>query len=183
MCPREWGSQKEMFADKRYKVFIGIDPGENGAVASVQGDRVILVNIKGITDRDLWAYLYTTVAACTGNCFACIELQTPRPTNIPDGKGGWRQTILASTCVLYGRYHQAVAFLIAAGIPFEIVPPKRWQNGLHVGAKAKGTKDNEWKNVLKAKAQQLFPEEKVTLANADALLLAEYCRRKQEGKL
>lgn len=32
-------------------------------------------------------------------------------------------------------------------------------------------------NVTKAKAQELFPKEKVTHATADALLLATYCKR------
>ena len=32
----------------------------------------------------------------------------------------------------------------------------------------------EWKNKLKGLAQQLFPSEKVTLKNADAILIANY---------
>lgn len=183
-------SQREMFVGLMGdgKTYIGIDPGENGAIAMINEYGYSLsIKINGATDRDLWNVISKFENHGDGsppvNTFACIELQTPRPTNIPDGKGGWRQTILASTCILYGRFQQAVAFLIAAGIPFEIVPPKRWQQGLNIPAKPKGMKDPQWKNVLKSKAQQLFPEEKVTLANADALLLAEYCRRKQEGKL
>lgn len=178
--PREWGSQKEMFSYVDECTYIGIDPGENGAVVYLTNDAIGIDKVNGVTDKELWEAfkLWTGL-----KCFACIELQTPRPTTIPDGKSGWRQTILASTCILYGRYQQARSFLIAAQIPFEDVPPKRWQKGLNIPPKAKGMKDTEWKNVLKSKAQQLFPEEKVTLANADALLLAEYCRRKQEGKL
>ena len=43
--------------------------------------------------------------------------------------------------------------------------------------KSSGSK-TEWKNKLKAKAQQLFPvwSKRITLATADALLIAEYGR-------
>ena len=41
----------------------------------------------------------------------------------------------------------------------------------------------EWKNRLKGMAQQLYPDLKVTLATADALLIATYCKRKHEGTL
>jgi hypothetical protein len=34
----------------------------------------------------------------------------------------------------------------------------------------------EWKNKLKAEAQRRFPKQKVTLANADALLIYEWAR-------
>ena len=40
-----------------------------------------------------------------------------------------------------------------------------------------GYSKTEWKNKLKAKAQQLFPGEKVTLATCDSLLIAEYGRK------
>jgi hypothetical protein len=36
------------------------------------------------------------------------------------------------------------------------------------------------KNVTKRKAQELFPSLKITHATADALLIAEYLRRKNE---
>jgi hypothetical protein len=65
--------------------------------------------------------------------------------------------------------------LIGAKIPFEEVSPVRWQAAL--GCRSKGDK-----NVTKAKAGQLFPDVKVTHANADALLLAEYLRRLKNGE-
>lgn len=66
--------------------------------------------------------------------------------------------------------------LIAAGIPFDEVPPQRWQKRLGIikGGRAEGK--TEWKNRLKAKAQQLYPNVDVTLAVADALLIARYCQ-------
>ena len=67
--------------------------------------------------------------------------------------------------------------LTAADVRFEEVPPLRWQRGLHIPPRKKSESRTAWKNRLKSKAQQLFPKEYVTLATADALLLAEYCSR------
>jgi hypothetical protein len=62
--------------------------------------------------------------------------------------------------------------LTAAGIPFERVRPQVWQKAL--GCLTKGDK-----NVSKRRAQELFPQLKVTHATADALLIAEYGRRQK----
>ena len=60
--------------------------------------------------------------------------------------------------------------LCAATIPYEEVTPQKWQ-------KALGCRTGGDKNVSKARAQALFPLQNITHAIADALLLAEYCRR------
>lgn len=174
--------QRSLIEDKTTDIYIGIDPGENGAVVGIQDSTVITIRVENSTEQDL----YNSVLAITmggtamafNNVFCYIEQQTPRPTNIMDpNTGKYRQTILASTCILYGRYMQARAFLTAASIPFDAIPPKRWQKGLHIPDRPKGLPQPKWKNMLKAKAQEIFPDEVVTLANADALLLAEFCRR------
>ena len=64
--------------------------------------------------------------------------------------------------------------LLACKIPtFEMIPQK-WQKALSLGVK--GNKSStEWKNKLKAKAEQLFPNVgKITLAVSDALLICYY---------
>ena len=73
--------------------------------------------------------------------------------------------------------------LIAAGIPFEEVIPRTWQKGVGITPRGKGETKTRFKNRLKAKASQLFPKVNVTLATADALLIAEFCRRKRTGTL
>lgn len=102
---------------------------------------------------------------------AVIEQIDPRPTYF-QGK----RSILRSTCIIYGEYRMCRATLATLGIPFLAVTPKNWQ--AHYGlAKEKLEGDTSWKNRLKARAQSLFPDVKVTLATADALLLAEYGRQ------
>jgi crossover junction endodeoxyribonuclease RuvC len=60
--------------------------------------------------------------------------------------------------------------LTALGIPFEKVQPLKWQTTMRC-------RTGGDKNVSKAKAQELFPNMKITHAHADALLIAEYGRR------
>ncbi len=62
-------------------------------------------------------------------------------------------------------------------IPFDAVVPIKWQRAMGIAARKKGETQVSHKNRIKARAQQLFPTIKVTLATCDALLLAEYCRR------
>ena len=54
----------------------------------------------------------------------------------------------------------------------ELITPQKWQKALGLGT-SKGMKPTEWKNKLKAEAPRLFPDIKVTLKTADALLILE----------
>lgn len=58
----------------------------------------------------------------------------------------------------------------------ELVKPQRWQKHFGLGTTKEAGGKTAWKNKLKAKAQQLFPDQTVTLKTADALLLLEYAR-------
>ena len=156
--------------------FVGIDPGANGACCALAEDgTVTLLKHDGATEHDQWEWISQWIGE---PCHAMIEQQTARPSRIPDREhGGWRQTVLASTVMLYGSYRDLRTMLLCAAVSFEDCPPKRWQGGLHIPPKYKGESDSSWKNKLKSKALDLFPHVKVTLWNADSLLIAEWCRR------
>lgn len=79
-----------------------------------------------------------------------------------------------SQAVLYGSYKFMVGALQATHWRIELVRPQKWQPCFGLGKRRDCVSDTEWKNKLKEKAQQLFPELKVTLSTADALLLLEY---------
>lgn len=168
---------------KDIPVYIGIDPGSNGAIAVLETSGVVTTHkLKNATIRDSWEFLRKTVSG--SEFFAFIEEQIPRPTSFFDRKTKrWTATILKSTCLLFGSYKELCGLLAASDIRYEIVTPRTWQKGMGMVPKRKGEKETSWKNRLKAKAQQLFPQVKVTLATADALLLAEYCRRRVLGIL
>jgi hypothetical protein len=70
--------------------------------------------------------------------------------------------------------HRNVGFIegcaMALGVSILRVPPKKWQKAIGM-AKRPGEEQNKWKNRLKEEAQRRFPSVKVTLNNADALLI------------
>jgi len=67
--------------------------------------------------------------------------------------------------------------LTASKTPFERVLPTKWQKQLPLRKRKKDEVDSAWKRYLKSIAQELFPREKITLATADAILIAEALRR------
>lgn len=163
-------------------VYIGIDPGVGGGIALVTAAGYATALPMPQTRGDLAAWFRD--AAGHRPAFAVVEQQTPRPTMVYDRLlRRPRPTILKSTCLLYASYEAACALLAAFRVPHEECPPKRWQGALKIVPRKKGEETRAWKNRLKAKAQQLFPSLKVTLATADALLLAEYCKRERTGTL
>ena len=86
----------------------------------------------------------------------------------------------ASASFVFGEgYGQLTMGLIACGIPTVTVSPQTWQKTIGLRNTDKLGK-TEWKNILKKKAQQLFPYAKVTLATSDALLICEYGRIKEK---
>lgn len=135
-------------------IIIGIDPGQSGAAAYISNGVIEFVKLAN-TERDISDFLREHQDAS----FAYIEKVHSMP------KQG-----VASSFKFGANYGFLRGCLIAHGIPFEEVTPQKWQ-------KAMGCMSRGDKNVTKARAQQLFPEIKITHAIADALLIAEYGRR------
>ena len=153
-----------------HKLFLGIDPGASGGLAVVSAIGQDSTAMPA-TERDAWDWIRSSYASC-----AAIEKV--------QGYIGPGTAFPGSAMFRFGQsYGFLRGCLIAAGISFEEVTPQRWQKGLGVAPRGKQESKGAFKNRLKAKAQQLFPNVKVTLATADALLIAEYCRRKHGGAL
>lgn len=71
----------------------------------------------------------------------------------------------------FGRnFGEILGVLAACGVAVELVKPAKWQKALGLGT-SKGMSRTQWKNKLKLRAQQLYPNQRVTLAVADALLI------------
>lgn len=144
--------------------YIGIDPGKHGGIAVMGADGEVLDVVKmPETPQDLLDFLekYKDDSFCT------LE----RVGGMP-GNGG-------SAMFNFGKgYGHLQMALLALHIPTEDVTPNKWEKTYQLGSSGKYTK-TEWKNRLKAKAQQMFPHlgKKITLATCDALLICEYGRR------
>ena len=138
---------------------LGLDPGKSGGLAVV-GDGYADAAKFGDTERDIWDAIRMASTSCE---FAYIERVGAFP-----GLG------VSSTFKFGQSYGFLRGCLVACGIPFEAVTPAKWQRSL--ACLSKGNK-----NVTKAKAQELFPALKITHAIADALLIAEFGRRRVLG--
>ena len=135
---------------------LGIDPGKGGGIAWVTDDNAMAWKMPA-TERDLWDLL-SAMKANVDHCW--IEKVHSMP-----GQG-------VKSMFTFGQHYGMLrAFLIAARIPFEAIPPGTWQRGMSCLTKGD-------KNVSKTRAQELFPSLKITHATADALLIAEWGRRK-----
>ncbi len=148
-------------------LYLGIDNGASGGIAAVT-EHGMLYRVDPLppTDVELFALLQTLNGTPEGRPVAVLEYAQAFP----------KMGVVSS--FNYGRGYGAVQMaLCAAEIPFDIITPRTWQGALSCLSQGD-------KNVTKRRAQQLFPQGvKVTHAIADALLIAEYCRRLKRGIL
>ncbi len=136
---------------------MGVDPGKSGAIAVVccSMDHADFVKTKG-TDHDVDAFVRRWSSRVK---LAVVEKVSSSPQ---------MGVVSAFT---FGRSAGFLEGLLTAHrIPIQKVSPASWQRTMD--CRSKGDK-----NITKAAAQRLFPKEKITHANADALLLAEYAKR------
>jgi len=136
---------------------LGIDPGASGGLALLDPNGgVVLVAKMPETDLEV----YALVAAAAPGARAVLEYVRSSPQ------------MGVVSAFSFGRSYGGLRMALAAcGIPYDEVTPAKWQGEL--GCRSKGDK-----NVTKARAQALFPMVRVTHATADALLLAEWGRRR-----
>ena len=148
-------------------LYIGIDPGESGAVAIIDertllpDEKVLAYPFGKLTPKDICETIrqIATGPGAGQEAFCAFERVNAMP----------KQGVASSFKfgVSYGRLD---GLLLALNIPYELVAPSKWQG--YMNCRTGGDK-----NITKALAQRLFPQLKITHSVADALLLAEYCRR------
>lgn len=150
------------------KTYIAVDPGQAGGVARimVSSDDRYHVETWNMpeTEKDI-ADLFKEISKGL-DVKAIIERVNAFP-----GQG------VVSVWKFSANYHGCRMAMICAGLSFDQVGPLQWQKELGIPSRKKEETKVQHKNKLKAKAQQLFPSVKVTLANADALLLAHYLKK------
>ena len=148
------------------KTLIAIDPGQNGCICVY--DNGMICRKMPDTPMDIYDLLY--VYSRTG-AICMLESVHGMP-----GQGG-------GAMFTFGRGFGWIEMaLLALQIPTQTITPQKWQKPLGLGTKSKCSGSTEWKNKLKSKAQQLHPDVKITLWNADAVLIMDYfiavCRKK-----
>jgi len=147
-------------------LIIGIDPGVNGGICWFDGKTTYCEKMPA-TESDVCQLLKSF-----GRMDQDVEMYLEEPPlfagrSIPGSAIG---KLMWNCGVIYG-----AAYVL--GFKLHRVRPAIWMKAHSVGTKGERT-TTEWKNVLKARAQELHPSMSVTLSNADALLILDAGKRK-----
>lgn len=143
---------------------VGIDPGSAGGIAilredgsvtafTMPEDDVLVAGLQELNAESPRVFIERIPKFCGAQRFA------------------ERNIMGSSLAVLYGNYRFCCGILAGLGNPPQLLVPIKWQNIVECRNHERLDK-LEWKRKLKSRAQELFPGVKVTLATADALLIA-----------
>ena len=141
------------------KIYIGIDPGKSGGICFLMDDDIKTFKCP-TTTHDMTEELI--LAKDIRKCTAIVEKVWSFP-----GQG------VKSVFSFGYNYGLWIGILSALKIPYILVPPNKWIKYYSVPKLER--KDR--KNYLKQLAQQMYPNHKITLYNADAILLANYLKK------
>lgn len=138
-------------------LYVGIDPGKQGAVAVIGPLMRYSAGRLSWDDRRLVDWLTAELAGEQATGMLEHVHSMPR-----DGR--------ASAFAFGASFGKCQMLLAACGIEYELVAPQRWMRAMDcmTGGDKKISRD---------KARTMFPQMDIYCWNADAMLIAEYCRR------
>lgn len=151
--------------------FIGTDPGAHGAIAIIEGDRIVIHDLTGDI-KDYW-YAMTNLT----------EPDVPTVVYVEDVHGRPGQSCVANTTFMkLAGYAELLGFSIADS--FNKVPPQTWKKFYGLTGKKGETKTQKKHRSIEL-AKELFPSVAGQLTaskdgRAEALLIAEYGRQQYE---
>jgi len=148
-----------------HTTIIGIDPGKSGGIAMWDlGSQVVTCKMP---EEDRLVELLRHW--CFGHETHVFIEQIPKFAGTR--QFAQRNIFGASIATLYGNYKLCVGICLGLGLRPVCVVPLKWQNIVECRNFDRLEK-GPWKNRLKDRAIRLFPDVRVTLATADALLIA-----------
>ena len=145
------------------KIYIGCDPGQSGGFVVLTETGYVIEVFKTPETRKEFINRLMPYKEC--HCFCLLEKVGCRPTN--GAKANYTFGV---------NVERLLHTLEQSQIAHQEITPQSWMKS-YMMKKSKEETHTQWKNRLKAKAEQLFPKEKITLWNSDAFLIAEYARR------
>lgn len=152
------------------KTLLAIDPGASGGFAFRHGRETHAFPMPP-TEGDILSLLIVPSRAAIAAGYERIAI-------VEEVSGYCGESQPGSAMFKFGRgFGFILGALQATGWRVELVKPQKWQKSFSLGTKAGAGGKTAWKNKCKALAQRLFPDKKVTLKTADALLLLEYAHR------
>lgn len=146
------------------RTLIGIDPGVNGAIAiqNVAG-AIEILKLADATDRDVSHFLLFRTPGV-----AALERVASSP----------QQGVVSA--FTFGASFGALRMALAChGLETHLVRPQKWRGAMQV-RKVRGglgRNDAEKKRATRERAQQVYPDLRVTNATADALLLLAFVEK------
>jgi len=148
-------------------LIVAIDPGQSGGICwSVDGEPVECVKMPG-TDIEVCQLIADLSSKAKD-----VELFLEEPS-----VAGYGPLIPASAIArLAQNYGMIYGAAVAMGFIIHRVKPQAWQAAHSLGKKKDHGKG--WKAHLRARAQELFPTQTVTLWSADALLIFDAATRR-----
>ena len=156
------------------KCYLGGDPGKSGAIAVISADQQTLDIFKTPQNKDpihTWLELTQEIAAKYPVLIGFVEKpNVGAGGKNKKGKQGTSQLVKQGVNIAY-----MMMAIAAAKIPFTPLAPATWtgQLGLRKG-KASST---VWKTELYEQAKRFYPKHEFPKYAADAVLIAEICRR------
>lgn len=152
-------------------IYVGIDPGVNGAIAMINDrGKVCLYPLRDMTLQSM-VFLFESIFVI-GQGGPPMIVMLERLHALPSSFRG-----CSTSWTLSGSYHSIKTLLAVYEVKVDEVLPAKWQSEIGVTIKKSKVKVDK-KKINREKAQFLFPKvEGINLDTADALLIAEYCRR------
>ena len=150
---------------KKYKIILGIDPGKMGAIAAIEGSKVSahkfpkeLEDLSVLVKMLVHKYNTKDIKVLIEHVHAFPTDSRPSAFSFGRNLGHWEGVL--ST-------HE---------LNIDTVPPRTWQSFYDIPVIKNKHERKHW---LKNKALDLFPHLKITLANCDALLIANYAKENE----
>ena len=173
-------AKKSSLNSHQDRLFVGVDPGMSGGIAffhSSLGWKTFLMPDTDLQLRMLADLIETTSNEIGAEPYVTIELVHAMP-----GQG---VTSMFKFGMGYGAVRQAFCKMTT-----DFVHPKTWQKAMGMTPRDKKESKPQYKDRLRQKAIRLFPKlpvwnEKLGVQRSvcDALLIAEYGKRKMQGIL
>lgn len=154
------------------KTILAIDPGLSGGLAVRQFGKTDC-HAMPETLGDVFELIasFQAAAAVEGHAVVCVLEEV-------GGFAGKAQP--GSAMFKFGEHYGFVQGVVRSlGIRLELVRPQVWQKAFGLGTASRCASKTVWKNKLKAEAQRRYPQLKVTLKTADALLILHYALQRR----
>lgn len=153
---------------------IGIDPGANGGIAVYLPDQ----HAKAVKMPKDVSKLATFLAYYAENFkpVVFIEKLSVRPDDVSVADQRANMGKLYRIQRMMANYERLKMTIENAGIPYVMVHPMSWQTRLKLRERGSDESKADRKRRYQAMAAHLYPEIRVTLWNADALLIMHFGR-------